>query len=247
MTPDQIKEQKRAAADAAKTKATEARTAADASPDDVALKTAAETAEAEATRLEADAQAPSHTTRSEHSKSEKIQKRIEILREHRKAALIAEGKDPDDGATDEDLLDDSDDDIDPDKPLTMRDLQKIESNKSKQTAKQKAEAIQNPELRTAVLRELATGVRPSGDSDADYARAVAIVSASKNERIAKEAMRIGARTVQTHGSGGGAPANQSDAEFTATPLEDMYMKKFKLTKQDILDGRKAMTTLMPKQ
>lgn len=246
--PDQTKQEKRAAADAAKSKATEARQAADASPEDTALQTAATEAEAESVRLEKEATAPSHDTRSERPKSEKIKKRMEILRSDLRAALIAEGKDPDE-MTDEQIaaadqrINDADDadDIPDDKPLTKRDLEKIERNKSKVTAKQKAEAITDSDLRAVVIANLARIV-PSGNADQDYADAVAMASSSKNSRIASEAVRIAKRTPQQHVSGG-AGARDDSADFVPTPLEQSYMKKFKLTEADIKKGRQDAATM----
>lgn len=228
---DQTPEQKRAAADAAKEKATEARNAATAAPNDAALQTAASEAEAEATRLETEATAPSHEPRSQRteiSKKDKIKKRIEILREQ----YISEGGDPADfNEEDAEAAAVQDDD----KPLTKKDLQSMGVIKS---AEQLANEITDAELRGAVLEEMKSLSRDLPPQQR-YEKAVQLASSSKNARVAQEARRMGSRVVQQHSSGGGgAPANADDGEFRATPQEKIYMDKYKLTKEQIIQSRK---------
>ncbi len=239
---DQTQPEKRAAADAAKSKATEARTAADAATDDAALQTAATEAEAEAARLEKEATAPLHDQRSERPKSEKIKKRMQILQGDLRAALINEGKDPDEMSDDElareerahaENVDDDDS-----KPLTRGEAKKFGIIK---TAESMANELQNTELRAAVVEELRF-ISKDIPAEQRYQKALSLASSSKNSKVAQEAIRAGNRNPQRHGSGGGAPA-RTDEEFTPTPLERQYMTKFKMTKEEIIasrnDARKA--------
>ncbi len=237
---DQAQQEKRAAADAAKSKATEARSKATASPDDAALQTAATEAETEATRLESEAQALSHDTKPERHKSDKIKKRMEILKTDLRAALIAEGKDPDE-MTDEELEEEReahDDEDDDDKPLTRGEAKKIGIIK---TAEQLASQIANPDLKAAVLEELRF-ISTSVPAEQRYQKAISLASSSKNSKIASEAARIGQRSPQQHASGGAA-ARDDEGDFKPTPMEQEYMRKYKLSQEDILKGRRDAQSL----
>lgn len=244
MTKDQT-QQKRAAADAAKVKANDARVAANAAPDDAALKKTADDADAEATRLEAEANAPSHDSKSNHkelSKREKGEKRVDILLSEINRQRIAEGLRPlsvseYEDRQDEDLDDDDDTDEDSDDaPVTRGELRKAGVLR---TAEDLAKDIQDPKIQADVLEALRSGrVGKGGSPDQRLADAMAIVNAPKNARVASEAARMGGRRVQSHGSGGGTPP-RTDAEFEPTAQEVIFMDKFKLSKEDILKSRTA--------
>lgn len=235
MTKDQTQQEKRATADAAKAQATEARAAANAAPDDEALKTAATEAEAEATRLESEAAAPSHEPKPGLSKIEKMQRRRDIIDEQIKTEKDALGIQDDADDDDDDVSGDDDDDDDTKGDAKIvRVLQKQGLIK---TAEQMAGEITDTDLRAAVLTELrfiTKGV-PAADR---YSKALSIASSSKNQRVAAEAARMAERRPRDFGSGGGSPPkNIDDGEFKPTPLEAAFMKKHKLSKEDVLASR----------
>lgn len=232
----------RAVAEAARQKATEAAAAATAAGGtDEKLNTASSDAEAAAVAAEdAFKKAPSHDTRSERPKSEKIKKRMEILRADLRAALIAEGKDPDEmsdleiEAAEQRLAEDDEEGA---RPVTHADLSRMGIVK---TAETMADEIQDEDTKQAVKNALRVTVSKSLPPAERYAAAVAIAASSRNTRVAQEAVRIGQRRIQAHGSGGGAPPRDGGdgGDFVPTPLEASYLKRGKLTKEDILASRK---------
>lgn len=235
MPKDQTTQEKRAAADAAKKKADDAKAASDAQPDNADLKKKADDAAQEAATFEQAAAAPSHDTRQERPKSEKIKKRMEILRSDLRSALIAEGKDPDE-MSDEEILDEAqnhDDSDDDDAPVTKKTLRTLGIIK---TVDSMIGQIANPELRQAVSDavKLTSEKLPAQER---FDAAMAIASSSKNTRIAQEAARTRQNRPQQYVSGG-APAAREDGDFTPTPQESAYMKKHGLTKDDIIRSRR---------
>lgn len=246
MKKDQSQQEKSAAAGAARDEATKARKAADdAGGNDAELNKKADAAEAEATRLEEAAKAPSHDTRSERKgpsndtpTSEKIRKRMQILSSDLRAALIAEGKDPDE-MTDDEIRVARDAHDDDDEPITRGQLREMEKAQAQQTAEKMVESIQDADVRTAVLEALRTRVAQGGTPEQRYADALAIVNSSKNKKVIEEARRMGGYAPRRHASGGGAPAKDSDDDFQPTAVEASMMRIGKLSKEDVLKAREV--------
>lgn len=199
------------------------------SDQEATLKTAYDQAEQAAldakTKADALSQTPSHTPLSQ-VQIDKKKRKIKILQSELKGA----GQD-DDNDDDED----EDDIEDLDRPLTQRDLQRIEREKATETSLSMAEAITDPVAQQAVKDALARVVA-SGDPAKDFADAVAIANRDKNNKVLEEMARR--RTPVQHASGAGAPLNRPEAEFTPTAIEASYMKHpFNLSKEDILRAR----------
>lgn len=244
---DQSLEGKRAAADAAKQKATDARAVADANPTDAALETAAKEAEATATQLETEANAPSHEQtqrRDAPTKREKGEKRIDILLSEVNKERISEGLPPLSVAEYQESNDPDDEDEEDDTPpdanraVTVKDLQRMGVIK---TATSMIAEIKDVELRTAVASEL-RNISKAIPEEERYKKALSLASSSKNARIAAEAARMANRRPQNYGGGGGAPPRDLDpdeGDFVPTSLEKQMMKKYpKLTQEDVLRSRR---------
>ncbi len=134
-----------------------------------------------------------------------------------------------------DDTDDDDDDDDDDKPLTRGDLKRMQVSDASHTALEMAGAITDQEAKAAITAALAD-IKPSGDADADFKKAVAIASIDKNNKILEELRRKPMTT--NHRSGSGAPPRPAGAAFEPTALEISYMKPpFNLTKEQIIASR----------
>lgn len=228
----------RHAADAAK-KAWE-----DAGSPDGDLKTAYDTAETAATTAKNQADALSQDDGGDDDKKKKAEK-IKRKMAYLKNDLVALGVSDDDD-DDEPLGEDDVDDIDPNKPLTLADLQRIENKKIANVAIGMVNTIEDPIAREAVKQAL-NGLKPSGNPESDYRRAIAIAFADKNSKVLEELMRK--PTPPQYASGAGAPARQvpqNDADAELTAEEKAYMRPpFNLTRQSILDARKQNQARRP--
>lgn len=212
----------------ARQKATDAKAALDASPDDESLQTTLKEAEEAATDAEAKAEALSQNTPPADPEKDK---RIAKLK--RKRAIITSELNAYGEADEAD--DDDEDAEDPDRPITLRDLQRIEAEKAAKNAAQMAEAIQDPAAREAVKSALKIVV-PSGDPQTDFKRAVAVASQDKNLKVLEELARKGIPAANN--SGAGAPARRQEDTFTPTPEEARYMRApFNLSEKEILAAR----------
>lgn len=200
--------------------------------DDESLKTALETAEQKAkeTKEKADALSQNESQRKTPEQIAKMKRKKAIIeRELRDAGELSD-EDEDD--------DDSDFDEDPDRPVTFKDLQRIERQKATESALQMAQAIEDGVARDAV-KEALKRIMPSGDPAKDFRDAVSIANRDKNNKILEE---LGRRVeVSSHQSGSGAPPRKADAEFTPTAEEAKYMKPpFNMTSKEILAYRKQV-------
>lgn len=221
----------RTAADAAKV-------AYDANPTDDSLKAAYESAEAAATTAKSEADALSQqTTAFSPEQIAKKKRKVAILQnELRQVGALDDDKDDDD--------DDADDLDDPNRVVTVGDLQRIEAKKASETAVQMADAIPDLEARQAVKDALARLI-PSGSAEKDFTDAVAIANREKNSKVLEELQRR-PLPVQHRGSAG-APPKKQDAEFVPTAYEAGYMKAFKLSKEDVLKARAEAAAQYPNQ
>lgn len=206
-----------------------AKKAFDAEPENESLKTAYATAQTTATdaKTKLDALSQEDDGTGKNKKAEKIKRKIAYMRQDLKNL----------GVSDDDTNDDEDldmDEIDPDKPLTLNDLKRIDARKASQGAKQMAEAITDSLAREAVKAALMRIV-PSGDPQKDFTDAVAIASREKNSKILEEIQRKG--VVPQHRSGAGSPPPEPDAAFEPTKEEARMMKSFGLTEKDIRKAR----------
>ncbi len=200
------------------------------------LKEAFDTAETKATDAKAQADALSQDDGGDANKkkAEKIKRKIAYMKNDLKNLGVSDDDD-DAPATDDDDLDD----IDEDKPLTLKDLRRIETNKAANAAVDMANAIEDSVAREAVKAAL-LGLKPSGNPDTDYRRALAIANAEKNSKILEELLRK--PTPAQHRSGAGAPARQEPKDDKDTELsneEKGYMKPpFNLTREQVLTARR---------
>lgn len=208
-----------------------AKTAYDAAPTDESLKTAYDTAKqaADDAKKIVDDLSQAGTSRYSTQQIDKMKRRRAIIdNELRKAGAIEDDEDID-GDDDIDPLD-----IDPDKPLTLRDLQRIENKRASKTTISMAKAITDPLLRSAVEAAI-NDVVPSGNPDADFKKAVAIANIEKNSKVLEE---LGRRvTAPQHRSGPGAPPPKEDEVFEATPQEAKMMQWAGLSKEQVIASR----------
>lgn len=244
----QTKEEARAAADAAKLKADEARVAADAAPDDADLKKTADDLQKVADDLDrAAAAAPSHeqaSDREQISKRDKRKRRMEILLNEENEDRKAEGKAPlslEEFSDDMDDLDVEDEDEPEDAPVTKKDLERLGVVKSVESL---VAGIKDAEVRAAVQSELRS-ISAKLPAEERFQKALAIVSSTRNTRIAAEAQRMAGRRPQQFSSGSGSGRRQNDeedpddeGEFKPTALEKRFMDRNGLSKADILKSRR---------
>lgn len=218
----------------------EAKKALDADPENESLKTAYDTAKTATVDAKAKADALSQDDGGDDDKkkkADKIKRKMAYLKNDLEALGVSDDDDKGGGSGDEDDLDL--DEIDPDKPLTLADLQRIEAKKTAQAADGMVNAIEDPIARQAVKEALA-GLKPSGNPEADYRRALAVAHADKNSKVLEELMRK--PTPPQHRSGAGGPARQQqqqdeNAELTAE--EKSYMRApFNLSREAIMTARK---------
>lgn len=209
--------------------ANDAKKASDAAPSDESLKTAYQTAEQAATDAKTKADALSQESESTLSAEQiaKKKRKIAIIQSELRGA----------GAISDDEDDDDEDDsaVDPSKPVTFGDLERIKARDASQTAKQMAAAIVDPIAKQAVQQALPRVV-PSGDPEKDFRDAVAIANREKNSKVLEE---LGRRTVApSHRSGAGAGPKQEDGVFEPTAEEQGFMRPpFNMTKEAIIKAR----------
>lgn len=220
----------RHAADAAK-KAWE-----DAGSPDGDLKTSFETAETAATeaKSQADALSQDDGQDDKKKKAEKIKRKMQYLKNDLKTLGVDDDDNDGSGSGDDD--DDDLDDEDPDKPLTLGDLQRMKAKEAANAAVEMASAIEDPIARQAVKDALA-GLKPSGNPEGDYRRALAIANAEKNSKILEELMRK--PTPVQHRSGAGAPPRQVKQESDELLPSEMWATRppFNMSKKDVIAAR----------
>ncbi len=209
-----------------------AKRALDAKPEDESLKTAYATAQTAATEAKSKLDGLSQVTVDPEKKksADKIKRKMAYLKaDLEKLGVSTDDEDEDDGEIDP--LE-----IDPDKPLTMRDMQRMERQKSFKDAEAMVNSITDAPSRDAVKAALRRIV-PSGDSQKDFTDAVAIANREKNSKILEEIQRKG--TPPQHRSGAGSPGPEPESEFVPTAEEAKMMKGFNLTKEQVLAARQA--------
>jgi hypothetical protein len=218
-----------------RTAADTAKAAYDADPEDASLKTAWETAEQAATTAKTEADALSQTPKFTSDQIAKMKRKRAIIDNDLRSA----------GALDDTDDDDDDDDLDdPNRVVTVGDLQRIEARKAAATAVQMADAIADPVAKAAVKAALGR-VQPSGNAEQDFADAVAIANREKNNKVLEE---LGRRPIPVHHAGGaGAPPRKQDEAFVPTSFEASYMKNFGLTEKDVLEARAQAAIAFPQQ
>ncbi len=220
------------AAITAKQAATDARKAADeAEGADDALNAAAEAAEQASKAASDKAEALSHQPAPIDTEKPK-----KVAKLKRKKAIIENELRNLGESADYDEDDDEGDDLDdPERPLTVGDLQRIEARKAQATAVEMAESIEDVVARDAVKAALKRVV-PSGDPQKDFADAVSIANREKNSKVLEEIGRRGAPN--QHRSGAGAPPKPSEA-FVMTDDEAKFVAAGWLTVDDVKKARDA--------
>lgn len=123
-------------------------------------------------------------------------------------------------------------------PVTVGMLKKLQAETAQKTALQLAdERVQNEHDRELTRYHLEHSIKPSGDAEADFKKALSIVSAVRNEKILEDlAVRTG--TPKSASTASGAPAKVEDA-FTPTDEEAYMMRAFGLSQADIIKARNA--------
>lgn len=193
------------------------------------------TAYAQAEKLALDAKAKADALSQEDIEDPEAKRKAKLLRKQKIIGkeLAKLGVDEDDDEDDED--DEDDGDIDPDKPLTLRDINKIEAKKAQLSVQEMVKTISDAGDQAAV-REALKSIVPSGDPAADFKKAVAIANSDRNSKVLQEVARKAAPLTRSTGSG--AAPLRTEQEFTPTAAEATYMRApFNLTKEDLLKAR----------
>lgn len=210
----------------AKTKATDARKAADdAGGVDVTLNKAATDADAAAKDAADNAAALSQQAQQglAPEKVEKMKRKISIIKQELKDAGVDEDEDEDE----------DDDPADPDAPVTRGEL-------SKQKVRDLLSTISDAAERQAIEQVLNSEVNPAlvvSDPAKAFSNAVSIVNRERNAKIIEEANRkSGKTTVRSHGAG--APARADEEVFEPTAEERSYMRPpFNMTEAELKAAR----------
>ena len=124
--------------------------------------------------------------------------------------------------------------LDDDPPVTVGMLDKLNKEKSKKTALDLAESIEDETERELAKHYLQNRIVPSGNPEEDLKLARAAINSLKNAQIAEELAR------KQNPKKGNAPGNPAkhEAEFTPTPEETIFMSApYNLTKEKILEAR----------
>lgn len=212
-----------------------AKNALDAAPDDANLKKAHDDAKVAYDDAKASADALSQNQQYSPEQIAKMKrKRAAIDRDLREAGEL-DSDENDDDPTDDDDLDDDDEDLD--KPVTRRDLRRIERSNAAKTALQMADAVTDEVAKKAV-KDALKRIRPSGNSEQDFADAVALANRERNSKILEELGRKSRANVSRGGSG--APPRPEEDAFEPTNEEARFMRPpFNMTKEEILKARPA--------
>ena len=122
------------------------------------------------------------------------------------------------------------------RPATMGDLKKIKQEEVRKSALELALQIEDVDEKNEVVKLLSERIIPSENPAEDFKLARETVNAKKAMMIAEEQNRKG--TPATHASMPGAPGTVTET-FTPTPEEVYFMNAFNLSKEKILEARKA--------
>lgn len=124
---------------------------------------------------------------------------------------------------------------DKDRPLTVADYEKLQKDKTKETAIELANDIEDEDERDEVIEMLENRIAPSGNPEQDLALARGAVNSLKNEQIAKELARKD--QPPAHSSAPSAPGKVEDV-FTPTAEEAVFMRHpYNLSKEEIIAAR----------
>ena len=121
-------------------------------------------------------------------------------------------------------------------PVTLGMLKKLDQDKSKKTALDLAEDIEDDDERELTKHYIKDRVTPSGDPKEDLRIARAIVNSLKNSQIAEEVDRK--KNPKNKGTNPGSPGTH-EKEFRPTEEERVFMNPpYNLTNEDIIKARK---------
>jgi hypothetical protein len=129
-----------------------------------------------------------------------------------------------------------DDEVDENRPLTVKDLRTFQAVEAQETAKTLAAEIMDDNERKLVLHHLENTIKPSGDAQTDLRNARLIVNSVKNGQLAEEAAR--AAKARTAPSAPGAPPKGPDAKPELSKEDEAVMKGFGLTQEEALAALK---------
>lgn len=121
-----------------------------------------------------------------------------------------------------------------DKPVTMGMLKKLQQETASKTAVQLAEAIGNETERELTKYHLENSIKSTGNPQEDFRLAQAIVNSVRNAKIIEESARK--PEAKNHSSASGADKKHIPQE-EITAQEQMFMKQFGLTKEEVIKAR----------
>lgn len=122
------------------------------------------------------------------------------------------------------------------RPLTVAEYKKLKALDSEKTAMTLADNIDDEYERELVKHHISNTIKPSGNAEQDLKNARLLVNSIKNGKIIEEVQRK--TTPKTHSTGSGQPAKQEEVTEEFSEQELTFMKKFNMTKDDILKVRK---------
>ncbi len=127
------------------------------------------------------------------------------------------------------------DELDDDKPLTVKDFRELQKKDAHKTSLQLAEELPDNE-RDEVKTLLENRITPSGNAEEDLKLARAAVNAIHNAQIAE---LISNRVSPKKTAAGGSADSKIGDEFIPTPDEVRFMQPpYNLTKEQVLAARK---------
>lgn len=133
-------------------------------------------------------------------------------------------------------VEDTEEENEDDKPLTIGMYKQIQSQASQKTALQLADEIQNDTERELTKFHIENTIKSTGNPSEDLRLARMLVNSVKNTKILEELNRKG--TPSSHSSASGAPAKDVEVKGDLTTEELAFMKPpFNLTKEQIIKAR----------
>lgn len=130
-----------------------------------------------------------------------------------------------------------DEELDDDKPLTVKDFRELQKKDAHKTSLQLADELPDNE-RDEVKTLLETRIVPSGNAEEDLRLARAAVNATHNAQIAEH---ISNRFSPKKTAAGGDAGTRAETEFVPTPEEAQFMRPpYSVSKEKILAARAAV-------
>ena len=122
--------------------------------------------------------------------------------------------------------------IEEDRPLTIRDLERFNLQTAKESALNLAESIPDEKERELTKFHLENTIKPSGDPATDYANAKLLVNGVKNGQKAEELARF--RAPRTVGTAPGAPIAETPKKPELSKEDQAFARGIGLTEEEAL-------------